>query len=258
MEKKCKYIKEIERKNKKIKVVILIIIICILASILLAVHWNKLGLMFYNDNGIFSNEIFWSAIGAIGSILALIGVIVTIIYTEYSRRKQNEYEFKKEQLLQEHSEFKEEVKEQLEILDPIRVLESTIKIEDRDNFNEMADELNNYIIKIKSIDYKIYWYYNRTMQGNYIELNNFMNELNIFIKYMTEQINEYNETICSYYKKIKKDNIASIENALQFVNETGDIKNKIVDYRNDKWHIIVEKAKLMIEEREKVIKEKLN
>lgn len=44
----------------------------------------------------------------------------------------------------------------------------------------------------------------------------------------------------------------------QFIRKIGDIKSKIVNYRNKNWNIIVEKAKIMIEEREKIIKEKLN
>lgn len=49
-----------------------------------------------------------------------------------------------------------------------------------------------------------------------------------------------------------------MENMEQFIKQTGDIKNKIANYRNKNWNIIVEKAKIMIEEREKIIKEKLN
>lgn len=259
MEVKCKYIKELEKRNNK-RIRTLVICILLIAIILLCkIHWSKLSLIFYNENGTFSNEIFWSAIGAVGSILALIGVILTIKYTEYSRKKQNEYEFQKEQILKEHSAFQEEVKKQLEILDPIRVLNETIKLNEINKCNNIIDKLNNYVIEIKSIDYKIYWYYNRTMQDNYVELRKFNNQLNEFIEYMTEKIKEYNECLCNYYyTDLKKDNLNLTEGTEQFIKKIGEIKTSIAKYRNDNWNIIVESAKVMIEEREKIIKEKLN
>lgn len=97
MENKCKYIIELESKNKRFKLEFLLFLILIF---IIKIYWNKINGIFYNDNGVFSNEIVWTAIGSIGSILALIGVILTIRYTEYSRKKQNQYEFMKEKLLQ--------------------------------------------------------------------------------------------------------------------------------------------------------------
>lgn len=70
------------------------------------VPWNIISNLFKDNEGNFSNEILWTGIGAIGSILALMGIIITIRYTENSRIKQNEYEYKKQQLLEEHVEFK--------------------------------------------------------------------------------------------------------------------------------------------------------
>lgn len=252
MEKECKFIKNIKRKQNIIITILSVIIIFNVCSI---VPWNIISNLYKDNYGNFSNEILWTSIGAIGSILALMGIIITIIYTEYSRKKQNEYEYKKQQLLEEHTEFKKEVKQQLEILDPIAVITETIRINDIYNNVDIREKLNNYILKIKSIDYKIYWYYNRTLQGNYIELSRFINELNIFIDYMTEKINEYNKCLSDFYDISKRANANSNEDIEKFINEIGKIKNQIVNHRNKKWHILVENAKIMIEEREKIIKE---
>ena len=102
MERKCKYRQDLETKNKKMVAVIILAVICFLLISLLKSNWDKLIFIFYDNSGVFSNEVFWSAIGSIGSVLALIGVIITIKYTEYSRKKQNEYEFQKQHLLEVH------------------------------------------------------------------------------------------------------------------------------------------------------------
>ena len=156
MENKCKYIIELERKNKRFSLGILLLIILIILIFIIKNYWNKISIIFYNDNGVFSNEILWTAIGSIGSILALIGVVLTIKYTEYSRKKQNQYEFMKEKLLQEHYEFKKEVKDQLEILDPTKILTETFKSSNLAEYNKIIENLNEYNLKIKAIDYKIY------------------------------------------------------------------------------------------------------
>lgn len=254
MDKECKFIKQVKKVQKMQLIILILIAIYIVCTM---VPWNIISNLFKDNEGNFSNEILWTGIGAIGSILALMGIIITIRYTENSRIKQNEYEYKKQQLLEEHVEFKKEVKKQLEILDPIRIIVETNRINDACNYIDIIEKLNNYSLEIKSIDYKIYWYYNRTLQGNYIELNKFINELNIFIDYIVEKVNEYNKCLSDYYTRLKKDDINSNETINQFVNEIGNIKNQIVNYRNKNWNIIVETAKTMIEEREKIIKEKL-
>lgn len=250
MENKCKYIIELERKNKRFRLGILLLIILVILIFIIKIYWNKISIIFYNDNGVFSNEILWTAIGSIGSILALIGVVLTIKYTEYSRKKQNQYEFMKEKLLQEHYEFKKEVKDQLEILDPTKILTETFKSSNLAEYDKIIENLNEYNLKIKAIDYKIYWYYNRTIQNNYVELLNFMNELNMFIKFMTREITEYRDCLTDFYNSTN----ISMERLDKFNKKTFEIRNDIVEYRNNNWNIIVEKAKKMIEERERVIK----
>lgn len=282
MEKECKYIKEFKQKNKHYRKIILAIVIIIAVIALITMHWGKIKYIFYNDNGNFSNDILWSAFGAIVSVFTIVGVIVTIRYTEHSRRKQNEYEFHKQQLLEEHIEFKKEVKKQLEVLDPIRILSEVLKSNDLRDIQIFTDRLNSYMTEIKSIDYKIYWYYNRTMQGSYIQLNSFISELNTFIEYMEEKINDYCSCLEKYMKcdiynrylkieksglmdeeeknkfqKIREENPTQLLDINNWVNETTEIKGKIIKYRNERWSNIVEKAKLMIEERGNVIKEQI-
>lgn len=282
MEKECIYIKELKQKNKYYKKIILTIIIIIAIIALLTIHWDILKYLFYDDNGNFSNDILWTSIGAIGSILAFVGVILTILYTEKARFKQNEYEYYKRQKEEEEIEFKKEVKKQIEVLDSIRILSETLKSNDLKDIQIINDKLNNYMVEIKSIDYKIYWYYNRTMQGKYIQLNSFISELNTFIAYMEERINDYHSYLNKYrkfdiyniylkmeksglmnkdeankFQEFKEENPALLSDINNLVTEIMIVKEKIIKYRNERWFNIVEKAKLMIEERENVIKKQI-
>ena len=81
-----------------------------------------------------------------------------------------------------------------------------------------------------------------------------MNELNMFIKFMIREITEYIDCLTDFYNSTN----ISMERLDKFNKKTFEIKKDIVEYRNNNWNIIVEKAKNMIEERERVIKGLLN
>lgn len=94
MQNKCKYISELEKKisNQERCWKILLTSIGIIIIIIIAGILSKD--LFLDKEGKFSNELFWSALGAIGSMIAFGGVIYTIWYTENARRLQNAYEYK--------------------------------------------------------------------------------------------------------------------------------------------------------------------
>ena len=78
-------------------------------------------------------------------------------------------------------------------MDPIKVLTETFKNGNLLVYNNIIEKFDEYNLKIKAIDYKICWYYNKTIQNNYVELLNLMTELNMFIKFMTREIIENKE-----------------------------------------------------------------
>ena len=282
MEQKCKFIRQIEKKNK-IKDILIrtILILCVICGLIM-IHKQKISQFFINTNGNFDNGILWTGIGSVGGILAFIGVIITIIVTEVSRKRQNEYEYEKQELLEEQFEFKKEIKNKLETLDPIRIFSTEDINIIENNYRKIQDELYRYIIEIKSIDYNVLWFYNRTLVGNYIELNTFLAELKCFIDYITKQTQKYINVLSRFgminlyniYERMEILNQLTDKDKEDFNNlkqqipnkefmynnvfkEIGEIKLEIVDYRNNNWSRIVEKTKLVIEERENILKEKL-
>lgn len=83
-------------------------------------------------------------------------------------------------------------------MDPIKVLTETFKKGNLLVYNNIIEKFDEYNLKIKAIDYKICWYYNKTIQNNYVELLNFMTELNMFIKFMTREIIEYKDCLVDF------------------------------------------------------------
>lgn len=267
--------------QRKVKIIIGIIIFFAVIKILWSIwHYTNIQKLFFNINGQFDYSIFWTAIGAIGSVIAFVGVGITIIYTEHSRRKQNEFEFKKELVVNEQNEFKEEVKKELEILDPLNICQSfTVEVSKHD---AALEKLHNYFYNINEINYKLFWYYDEKTFMNFPEANNFFVQLSEICNYAREKIKKYEEIAIIYdeeklrglleqMEKIKelspqekqelndlnqkelKGQIKTIENEKQIEELGKDIAN----YRNLKWPSIVSNAKRMVEERSKFIQENL-
>lgn len=283
MEKECIYIKELKQKNKYYKKIILTIIIIIAIIALLTIHWDRLKYIFYNYNGNFSNDILWTSIGAIGSILAFVGVILTILYTEKARFKQNEYEYYKRQKEEEEIEFKKELKKQIHILNPINAVEITMKNLDDSNYIEITNLLNAYICKIKAVPRNIHWYYNEANINKAIKYNEFNRLLveevehisNIINKYTTYIINWFsnksiyrslrNLELCGQLKAEEKEEYNKVKliyedprKSNEAINIIGNYKMELIKISNEKMPIIEAKAKEIIEERNLIIKKELN
>ena len=91
MKTECEVIKR-QKKNSlnMLKNIIVCLIITIICIYIISVNKDLFILPLKNTEGALDNNIIWTAIGAIGGILAFVGVIITIIVTEKSRKKQNE------------------------------------------------------------------------------------------------------------------------------------------------------------------------
>ena len=157
MKQECKYIEEL-KKQQKIMTGILIVI-CIIFLLDKIVHWNFILGLFKDNNGNFSNDILWNAIGAIGGFAAFFGVIITIICTEDSRIKQNKYDYIKNQKELEFSQFKSEVKHQLEILNPTNAVEISLNIINEYNYRDICIQLSLYLCRIRRVLWNINWFY---------------------------------------------------------------------------------------------------
>lgn len=161
MKQECKYIEELKRQQKIMTGIL--IVICIIFLLDKIVPWNFILGLFKDNNGNFSNDILWNAIGAIGGIAAFFGVIITIICTEDSRIKQNKYDYIKNQKELEFSQFKSEVKHQLEILNPTNAVEISLNILNEYNYRDICIQLSLYLCRIRRVLWNINWFYDNNV-----------------------------------------------------------------------------------------------
>lgn len=271
MEQKCQTLKKLEQEINIIKKMFIgIIVVIIFGFMWYILNHNKF--LFYNVNGRIDMSIVWTAIGSIGSIFAFIGVIVTIKFTENSRIKQNKYEFQKEKMIQEQIEFKKELRTLLDESDPICLIQIMGKI-DKDNLNMSFNFLMEYNTKIKYFETKLYWYYDKTIQGQYMKLSLFIQEFNNFKGFIEQRIKEYEQCIFNYRQEVIKlnekelekmktmnftkselDNREYIENVNIILEKIKNISIEIVEYiNNGKIQNLYELAKDVCIERNNVL-----
>lgn len=282
MKKECEYVKEIKKKLK-LYGVILIILICIVGiEMIYKIPWNLLIELFKNDNGNFSNEVLWTSIGSVGSILAFIGVIITIKCSEKTRFKQNQYEYYKNQKEEEELEFEREVKKQLDILNPINAIEIMTTVLNDNNYNEINNLLTIYICKIKRCYINIHWYNNNLNINGMKKYNEFGNLLCKKTDQISKIITCYTSYVTNWYlknsiyKDLKKiDSQKALENdekkeyetlksiydnpqkSQELIDTIGKYTMELVEISNNEMFILQTKAKEMIQERRDLIKEEL-
>lgn len=281
MEQECKYIKELKEQQKMTRIIL--ITICVVLLILYKiVPWNYISELFKDNNGNFSNEILWTAIGAIGGIIAFLGVIITIVCTEKSRIRQNNYDYIKNQKELELSQFKKEVKHQLDILNPTNAIEISMKALNDDNYREISTQLNLYACKIKAVLWNIHWYYDDSIINKMNKYKEFMDIATKDIEQITQIINSYttyivnwflNKSIyrtlrdlekCTQLEPNEKKQLEQLKLIYEDTNKQNESINVLLNYKmelvklsNERMPILENKAKEMIEERNNYIKDEL-
>lgn len=280
--KKCSYLKELENKIKREKVFAIAIIILGFFIFLLK---DKISLLFKNQDGQFDMSIIWAAIGALGGIIAIIvgfaGVKLTIRKENEARIKQNEYDYQKENLLNEQIEFKKMLKNELDKMNPVKLIELVASAKEN-NFIDVINEINSYNIELKCIEYNISWYYNNTING--LEIHRFLEMVEQHRTFIISKISSYINCISKYifvkkYKnyfeieklggKLSEQEKAEFEKLKRTysnvdkiyeeqLNESRKISQEIVDYINaNRFGDLEIKAKEVIKERSEIIKAKL-
>lgn len=269
MEKKLK--KKLELVEKKLNMFMLLICILIIC-IFIKFCCNNLNFfidIFKNPNGDVDNSIIWSAISAIGTLIAFIGVIITIIYTEKSRIKQNQYEYRKENLLMKQKEFEEYSRSLEKIFDPIKIADEIIKFDGNNNI-EINQIILTYISNLYNIEFSFNWFFDNEIScdGVHIEL---LKEINNYREEIKNIVNEINTTIKEFYlKKVKileqciesgncKKGDDEINKELFCVREKlSNISKKIMDFRNLHLPILNNLLRNGVLERENKVYEILN
>lgn len=276
MEYECQFVKNVKRERKIMKYLIIIFVPMVIAYYLIHINVESLTKLFYNSNGEFDNGIMWTAIGAIGGIIAFMGVIITIAYTEKSRILQNEFEFKREKLIETQIEFEKILRKEVDILDPIRIIEDINFINEK-NYEEVNRKLITYNSEITTIDSYIYWFYDENMKEKTPILINFIKEIDNFRNYIKKEIiamincstNLINININNNIIESNEDNkevfatkMQLLENNKELYNEFNINRTRIIDeiikYRDLNLPKIQELGKKVLNEREQIIKNKLS
>ena len=266
MNEKCKQITELEKKIIEKDILSKKIIVIIILVFLLLLHINKLEPLFLDSNGKFSNEIFWNALSAIGSIIAFLGMIYTILYTEKTRKKQNDYEYKKQQMLDQQGKFNDQVMNTVVEIDPIKFIEIIARA-DVNNFLKIGQELTVYMASLRRVEYQLNWHYKK----NEIitkKQSDFSKELNNIISLIEQCILDYSTKISPVYcDYIEKNNLLNIQRLrdlnedervryalinskylqddlnIEITQRMNAVSSKVIDYKNRRWNYFVELGK---------------
>ncbi len=178
--------------------------------------------------------------------------------------------------LEKQKNFEDVIKKQLEIIDPLQISEYN-EILDLNNYMNIVKNLDTYIFNINTFEYKLILYYNSKNIQKCINLSMYTEKLNKF----NIRMNEFNTRINQIILEVNKLNIEKIkidiekskrivvneermkEDEVNHANNTKillgyqeiyiSLKKEIKAYRNSIWEDIVNSAKLVIEEREKII-----
>lgn len=280
MNEKCKQITELEKKIIEKDILSKKIIVIIILVFLLLLHINKLEPLFLDSNGKFSNEIFWNALSAIGSIIAFLGMIYTILYTEKTRKKQNDYEYKKQQMLDQQGKFNDQVMNTVVEIDPIKFIEIIARA-DVNNFLKIGQELTVYMASLRRVEYQLNWHYKK----NEIitkKQSDFSKELNNIISLIEQCILDYSTKISPVYcDYIEKNNLLNIQRLrdlnedervryalinskylqddlnIEITQRMNAVSSKVIDYKNRRWNDFVELGKEIVFEGENIIEETL-
>jgi hypothetical protein len=277
MEYECQFIKKLKRERKIKKFFIIIVSILAIVYYLICENVERISKLFYNTHGQFDNSIMWTAISAIGGIIAFIGVIITIVYTEKSRKYQNEFEFKREKLIETQNEFEKVLRKEVDILDPIRIIEDVNFLSEK-NYEEVNRKLITYNSEITTIDSYIYWFYDENMGSGFPNLVKFINEIDCFRKYVKKEIvaimncitnlininmnnNIIENNATNKNEEIISKKIQLLEDNKKLYNEFNVNRTRIIDeiikYRELNLPKIQELGKKVLNEREQIIKNKL-
>ncbi len=207
-------------------------------------------------------------------LLGFIGVIITIIYTEKSRIKQNQYDYKKEKIADEQIEFRHVIKESVDLLDFSKVMVYLFNV-DMNNYKNMIFEVSGYQAKILNIKDNIKWYYEKGVIPENSEISNFFELLDEYLDYYNKKLEEYNNIILKY-SKIKflqeNPNILSIKEMAEVnpenktleelrkgvVDQQSEIFCDILNFGDKNFSNLYKQAHLVIEERDNLMKDKLD
>ena len=228
-----------------------IIAVIVVPSMLIGGHYKVMG----------------DVMGILGIVATLMVAIGTMLYNEWSRRKQNEYQYKKEKLEKSVDKLSEVLYEQIEKINPIKALFIPITLSKP---QEMVDYLLTNIMNHKALlsipQNKIYWYYDNEQYKNSKEVKEFLDELDKIIgdidtalseiiKVVQDAINELSEV--SKTQTLDADCKTENDVILKMNSDLDIYYKQLVQIEYERVETLYEKAKLVIKEYEEYKYERL-
>ncbi len=198
-----------------------------------------------NTEGKFDNAIFWTAVSSILSAIAFGGVILTLYITEESRKKQNEYEFQKEILLNEQEDFKKKCMEIFEKINPEKLVHA-LKEYDTGASKEILNNLVEYQLNLINGINEIVWFYSKEEWEESESIVDFKNKYNINKDKLMDFVSELVKI-----SKIADQDSEEVRSVVEkFIRD-------VLNYANKDFKQLIEDMKKIIQERKEEVEEQL-
>lgn len=208
-------------------------------------------------------DVCWEAISSMVGAFAMVISIITIIYTENARKKQNIYEYNKNKVEKSIDTLRDVLYEQINNLSPSYLMDMSLSFsKPEENVGYLTSKVLSYKTKLAGIQSKIYWQYNDEQYKKAEKLKKFMNKFNKAIIDIDEQLNIILSTLDDTIKKANESinqNNSNLEKMID-IDIIKDMNLKLekplkvlVNYNYNEIETLYLEAKQVIEEYEKIL-----
>lgn len=190
---------DINKIKNEIK--ILIIIVSILLLIILLGFYKEIlntliiifKTLFYTNNK-FNNISLWLFVNVLTIIIVTIVTIKLINKNNKHLEKQNKNKYIIKTLVNNQLNYKQEMINLIEEINPTNLFDITTNF-NKDNIKEISNNINTYRLKLKQSGYKLKYYEDNLLVGDFKSKTKFEKELNKFKLDLDSKIELYYETI---------------------------------------------------------------
>lgn len=190
---------DINKIKNEIK--ILLIIVSILLLIILLGFYKEIlnaliiifKTLFYTNNK-FNNISLWLFVNVLTIIIVTIVTIKLINKNNKHLEKQNKYKYIIKTLVNNQLNYKQEMINLIEEINPTNLFDITTNF-NKDNIKEISNNINTYRLKLKQSGYKLKYYEDNLLVGDFKSKTKFEKELNKFKLDLDSKIELYYETI---------------------------------------------------------------
>lgn len=205
----------------------------------------------------------WEAISSMVGVFAMVISIITIIYTENARKRQNIYEYNKNKIEKSIERLRDVLYEQINNLSPSYLMDMSMSFsKPEENLGYLTNKVLSYKAKLAGTQSKIYWQYNDEQYKKAEKLKSFMSKFNKAILDIDEQLNVILRTLDDTIKLVNESiiqnntNVAGIIDIDIIKNMNLKLENPLkilVNYNYNEIETLYMEAKPVVEEYEKIL-----